>query len=58
VEAVPTISRIVFSEVKSRTLHLVDPASPQVPVQLAAAGSAFQPSAFAVDRTTGSVSTL
>ena len=52
IEAVPTISRAVFSEVKTRSLHLVDLASPKVPALLSAAVN-VTPSAFTVDSKTG-----
>ena len=52
VEAVPSISRIIFSEVQTQSLHLVDASSPQVPRLLTAAGN-VRPTAFAVDRISG-----
>ena len=50
VEAVPTINRYIFSEVASRTLHMVDPSRPKVPMQVHAAANV---SAFAVDSRNG-----
>jgi len=52
VEAVPTINRYIFSEVATRTLHIVDPGTPQLPIQLRAAANVV-PSAFAVDCRSG-----
>jgi len=52
VEAIPTMSRVVFSEMKTRTLQMIDSASPSIPTQLRAAADVV-PSALAVDRITG-----
>jgi len=46
------MNRFVFSDWKTRRLHLVDPESPKLPVQLAAAVNVV-PSAVAVDHLTG-----
>jgi len=48
IEAVPIINRYIFSEVASRTLHMVDPGRPSLAMQLHAAANVV-PSAFAVD---------
>ena len=52
VEFIATMNRFVFSDWKTRRLHLVDPESPKLPVQLAAAVNVV-PSAVAVDHLTG-----
>jgi len=54
VEAVPTINKVVFTEVQTRTLHIVDPTSTssKIPTQLYAAVNVV-PSAIAVDRFNG-----
>ena len=51
-EFIPEINRVVFSEPKTQTLYVIDPASPKVPMKLSAVDNVL-PSAFTVDQLTG-----